>query len=149
MKIRTRITMIVAAAMPWKSSCGRCAQLKTWIGRTVKPPSNGCGSEGHERRRADDDERRGLADRPGHRQDDAGHDARRRRRQDGPADHLPAARAERVGALALGLRHGLERLDAGDDDERQDDQGEGRARPRTGPVRDRAAGRRSASPKMP
>ena len=37
--------MIAAAAMPWKSACGRCAQLKTWIGRTVKPPSSGWGRE--------------------------------------------------------------------------------------------------------
>ena len=126
MKMRTRITMIAAAAMPWKSSCGRWAQLKTWIGRTVKPPWSGCGSDGHERGRADDDERRRLADRPGHGQDDAGHDPGRGGREDRAADHLPLARSERVGALALGLGHGLERLEAGDDHERQDDQGEGR-----------------------
>ena len=104
MKIRTRITMIVAAAMPWKSACGRLAQSKTWIGRTVKPPSSGCGSERHERGRPDDDERRGLADRPGHGQDDAGHDPGRGRRQDRAPDHLPAPRAEGVGAFALRLR---------------------------------------------
>ena len=33
--ISTRITMIAAAEMPWKSSCGRFAQSKTWIGSTV------------------------------------------------------------------------------------------------------------------
>ena len=99
------------------------AQLKIWIGRTVKPPSNGWGSEGTKvaapttMSGAVSPIARAIARMmpvmiPG---------AAAGRTE--PLDHLPAARAERVGALALGLGHGLERLDAGDDDERQDDQG--------------------------
>ena len=95
--------MIVAAVMPWKSACGRVAQSKTWMGRTVKPSRERLRDERDEGRCADQDERRRLADGAGHGEDDAGHDAGGGGREDAAADHLPARGAERVGALALRL----------------------------------------------
>ena len=80
--------------------------------------------ERHEREGSDEDQRSRLADGSGHRQDDPGHDPRRCGRQDRAADHLPAGRTQGIGALALGVRDGLQRLDRGDDDHRQDEEGQ-------------------------
>ena len=42
----TSRTMIADAALVWKASCGREAQLKIWIGRTVKRSNGPLGVKG-------------------------------------------------------------------------------------------------------
>ena len=64
-------------------SAGPCSRPGTAAGRKVTKVD-----------RSDEDEWRRLADRPGHRQDDPGHDSGRRAGQHRPADHLPARCAE-------------------------------------------------------
>ena len=75
--------MIAAAAMPWKSACGRVPSRRSGSAGPCSRPAIGVRQEGHEGEGADHDERGRLADGPGHRQDDAGHDPRRRGREDG------------------------------------------------------------------
>ena len=90
----------------------------------------------------DHDDGHGLADGPAHAQDDAGDDARAGGREEDHLDRLPAGRAEGDRALAVGRRHGLERVDGDGDDRRQDHDAEDDRRPPgpTGPGRRRSRG---------
>ena len=97
----TSSTMMVAAASPWKSVLRTARPVEDLDRQDGVAPLERARQEGHEADGPDEDERRGLADRAGHGQDDAGQDAGRGRWQDGASDHLPARRAERVGGLAL------------------------------------------------
>ena len=115
-------TTIPAAALTRNSCCGRDTQLKIWIGSAVNGASMPSGKKGDVGERADDDQRRRLADRARKCQDGSGQDAGQRRRQHHLADRLPARRAERVAGLAQGHRHRAQRLARGHDDDRQDQQ---------------------------
>ena len=69
----------------------------------------------------DQDERRGLAERPREREHRAGQDPGRRRGKHELARHLPARGTDAVAGLPDGVRHGPQRLDGGDDHDRQDE----------------------------
>ena len=118
--------MIAAAEMPWKSACGRWPTED--LDRQDRVAAlDRVGQEGHETAAPMRMQRRRLADGAGHGQDDAGHDPGRGGRQDRAADHLPARRAQGVGALALGVGHRPQGLDGRDDHDRQDQQGQRQA----------------------
>src|SRR5215211_7776193 len=70
------------------------------------------------------EQRRGLADRPRERKDDAGGDAGDRSREHLLPDRLPLRGAEREGAVADGRGHGPDRLARDDDHDRQHEQRE-------------------------
>src|SRR5690606_6425722 len=83
------------------------------------------GDERDEGEGADEDERRGLADGAGEREDRPGQDPGHRQGEDLVADGLPAGGTEGEGALSDRARHGADRLLRGDDDDRQDEERQG------------------------
>ena len=78
---------------------------------------------------ADEHQRRHLARAPGHRQNEAGHDARQRPGQHDPPDCLPLAGAARIRPLPHRVGNGGKRLLGGHDHHRQRQQGERERRP--------------------
>ena len=81
--------------------------------------------------RAEDEQRRGLAHDPGEAEQDAGDDARERRREHDLHDRLPLRHAERVRRLAQLVGHELEHLLGGAHHRRDHQEDQGEASPRT------------------
>ena len=105
-------TTIAAAVSALNSSCGWRAQLKMVVGSAVYGPesrSNNVALAAWPKpagRRADEQQRRRLAEGAGDGQDDAGEDARRRIGQHVAAHHLPLRGADAEARLADGRGHG-------------------------------------------
>ena len=78
--------------------------------------------EGDISRSPHDHQRRGLTDRPRHRQDRAGQDARQRIRQHVVPNRLPFRRAQSQRSFPQRVGHRFDRFLSVDDDHRQDQQ---------------------------
>ena len=131
MSTMTSSTTMAAAARARKSGSGWPVQVVMTIGMAVKrsvswpeveEPVLAGQPAGH---RADEDQRRRLAQRPGQGQHGAGEDAGRGVGQDVAADDLPPGGAHAEARLADAAGHGPQGLGRGDDHDGQHQHGEG------------------------
>ena len=106
----------------WFSTLLDAAIHRQWILKMQELPAPRRVAHGAED--ADDEQWRGLTDGAGEAEDGAGRDAGHGRRQDLPPRRLPLGGAEGERAEADLVGHRPHRLAGGDDDDRQDQQGE-------------------------
>ena len=114
------VLRLLAPTGRW-SAATRCSAQERVDGRLAlgveKPPTIA----------PDEEQRRGLAERPGEREDRAGEDARDGRRQRRACGSPPSVTPDAVARLADRDRDGAQRLGGGDDHDRQDQDGQRQA----------------------